>query len=527
MKRLGSFFQKCIAYLSAALLGLVFILTIFFPDMVPSIPKKFLLPNGILLLVAFGGWAFFVIVFQNITGGKLCVSLSGRRALNPAQIDRAVGWSCVLLFFLQLYITFNIFFVTAWDAGTIWGTALFRTEGSPLNEAYFSRYPNNLLLLLLETFLAKVHYMFGFLPEEYAPMACIAADCAAITLACYFTYRELCLLTDRRYAVIGFLLCVVLAGLSPWMCIFYSDSFGILFPILTIYLYSKPWKKEWSKFCGKAAAICVGCIGYYMKPQCIIPVIGILCVELICALMRRSARNGRNLLVLLITALLALNLVGNLITWKYESIGVYLDGEERFGAAHFFMMGLNEKTQGVYDEDDVQFSGSFATAKDRNRADMAVAMDRIRQMGPNGYFRQLVKKLLRGYSDGTFSWGGEGHFYPSIREEVNRWMGPRLRELFYSYGSKYRFLALAEQTAWIGVLLFAGAFELLSIKKGNHPGADVMKLTVLGAMLFMMLFETRARYTFLNVPIFCALAAQGMASLEAFFAGRKRTKKAS
>ena len=53
-----------------------------------------------------------------------------------------------------------------------------------------------------------------------------------------------------------------------------------------------------------------------------------------------------------------------------------------------------------------------------------------------------------------------------------------------------------------------------------------MKLTALGAILFMILFETRARYAFLNVPIFCALAAQGMAALEEFFASKKKTEKA-
>ena len=147
-------------------------------------------------------------------------------------------------------------------------------------------------------------------------------------------------------------------------------------------------------------------------------------------------------------------------------------------------------------------------------------------MGPGRYCIQLVKKLLIGYSNGTFSWGGEGTFYKDMREEVNGWMSLRLRALFYSTGSKYPLLALAEQAAWICVLLFAGIFELISAGKKNNPGTDVMKLTVLGAVLFMMLFETRGRYTFLNVPIFCALAAQGMAALEEFFASKKKTEKA-
>ena len=518
MRRLGDFFQSCIDHLSVVLLGMVGILVIFFSNVPRYISRTFLLSNGILLCIAVCGWLVFVIACRFISE-KRRTSLtsqaeSGNGDNRCCVVDRAVGWLCACLFFLQLYICFNIFFVTGWDPGTIWETALVRADGGIWNELYFSRYPNNRLLLLLETALIKTHGMLGILPKEYAPMACIAADCAAITLACYFTYRELCLVTKRRYAVVGFLLCVALAGLSPWMCIPYSDSFGILFPILTVYLYSKPRKTEWGSVCGKAAAVCVGCVGYYMKPQCVIPALGLLCVELVCVLRRKSPQRGRKLLILLAVAFLTVKFVGGLLTWGYESNGASLDSEAKYGVAHFFMMGLNEKTNGIFDGDDAAFSGSFAMAKERNWADMRAALDRIRQMGFGGYFRQLVKKLLIGYSDGTFSWGTEGTFYKGMREEVNGWMSLRLRALFYSNGSKYAFLALAEQAAWICVLLFAVIFEGLSLRRKNHPGTDVMKLTVLGCILCMMLFETRARYTFLNVPIFCALAGQGMAALE-------------
>ena len=58
---------------------------------------------------------------------------------------------------------------------------------------------------------------------------------------------------------------------------------------------------------------------------------------------------GGNLLLLLAAALLTMNLTGSLLTWKYESNGAVLDPEKKFGAAHFLMMGLDEKTNGVFD----------------------------------------------------------------------------------------------------------------------------------------------------------------------------------
>lgn len=198
MKRPGDFFQKGIDYLSAALLGTVIILVVFFSNVPRYISKSFLLPNGTLVLIAVGGWLLFVGACRFISEKRhLRLPSDEEGGEKQHMVDRAVVGLCVCLFFVQLYICYNIFFVTGWDPGTIWATALARVEGEVWNEMYFSRYPNNLLLLLLETALIKIHNMVGILPKEYAPMACIALDCAAITLACYFTYRELCLVTKK------------------------------------------------------------------------------------------------------------------------------------------------------------------------------------------------------------------------------------------------------------------------------------------------------------------------------------------
>lgn len=152
MKRPGDFFQKGIDYLSAALLGTVIILVVFFSNVPRYISKSFLLPNGTLVLIAVGGWLLFVGACRFISEKRhLRLTSDEEGGEKQHMVDRAVVGLCVCLFFVQLYICFNIFFVTGWDPGTIWATALARVEGEVWNEMYFSRYPNNLLLLLLET----------------------------------------------------------------------------------------------------------------------------------------------------------------------------------------------------------------------------------------------------------------------------------------------------------------------------------------------------------------------------------------
>lgn len=514
MKKAGNFLEKCIAWLFAAIMGLLLVLVLFFQNMRYLCKRNFLLPNIALVCMVLVLWVLFTAAGRWVSRRRVVHSF-----WDAKKLDRAVAWASVCLFLAQLYIVFNIFFLTAWDPGTVWRTALSFVEENPWpwGVSYFSRYPNNLLLLLTETTLLKLHYKVGFLPEPYTAMCCIWLDCAAISLACYLTYRELCLFTRRRYALAGFLLCAILAGFSPWMCVFYSDSLGILFPILTLYLYSKPRKTRPGAAYGKAAAVVVGCIGYFLKPQCLIPVIGILCVELIRLLQEKRIQRAGSFALLLLLAVVTIKLTGGLLVWGYESNGVSLDSEEAIGASHFLMMGLNEETDGIYSEEDMQYSASFVTAKERRQANLSVAAARLRQMGPVGLAQHFAKKLLIGYNDGTFFWGGDGNFFPNADFNANNWMAPRLKALFYPEGhksppagQKYPYLALAEQTAWISVLLFTGCFGLASLKKSAVPGLSVLKLTVVGAVLFMMLFETRARYAFLNVPIFCVLAALGM-----------------
>lgn len=80
MKRPGDFFQKGIDYLSAALLGTVIILVVFFSNVPRYISKSFLLPNGTLVLIAVGGWLLFVGACRFISEKSTCACLPTKRA---------------------------------------------------------------------------------------------------------------------------------------------------------------------------------------------------------------------------------------------------------------------------------------------------------------------------------------------------------------------------------------------------------------------------------------------------------------
>lgn len=522
---IGKWMEKTLEGLFAMLMTVVVLMVLAAVNADFSCKVTFQMSNAVLMLVGVAAIVLFLALCSML-------SLKKYRPLAVAaasKLDRAVPWICVALFLTEVYISICIFFNPGWDPGSIWRRAQQRILGDSWGD-YFSKYPNNLLLLLGETLLLRVNQHAGIFPGDYAPMACIVVNCAVISTTCFFIYRLLCLLTRRRYALVGLGLCIVLAGLSPWMCVFYSDTLAMIFPVLTIYIYIEPIRlckytygkklrtAERNGIYARAVAVLVGCIGYFLKPQCIIPVIAIACVEFVYFLKERNVpqpkpRRALRILLLALLAAVAMVTLSKALVWQYESADVRLEREESFGIAHFLMMGLNTDTDGSFSAEDADFSASFQTSAERSRADMERASERLKQMGFGGYLRHLYRKMLMTFHDGTFGWWGEGTFYTPAVGSPNMTTSPALKSLYYRGGTHHEFYKLAAQLAWVTVLFLTGAYGLLSAGKPGKFETDVLKLSIIGITLFLMLFESRARYLFMYIPFFCVLAAMGLAEL--------------
>lgn len=177
------------------------------------------------------------------------------------------------------------------------------------------------------------------------------------------------------------------------------------------------------------------------------------------------------------------------------------------------MMGLNEADGGMYSQEDVDYSISFETSKERTAANIEKSIQRLRDMGFLRYMCHLSGKLLTTYHDGTFAWGVEGNFYTRVMDDVNTWMAPFLKSIFYSDGSRHEILKTIEQIVWVGVLLFAFAAGFVRQTEENQADLNILTLSIVGLTLFQMLFEVRARYLFLYVPVYCILATLGFENL--------------
>lgn len=423
--------------------------------------------------------------------------------------DRPIVLMSVLLFIAQIYVIYNYYFRTGWDAGNIVIPCAEQVavggDGSAWN-SYFSCYPNNLLLVWIFSVVRKIDLRFGILDVNTGLMGLITFQCLLCSLAGYFLYKTAEMILGRRtYAWASWVLFVGLAGISPWISIPYSDAVGLFFPITIFYLYMR--KRHW----GLIAFLSVW--GYQIKPQLVIVTIASVIITLLQLWQERPHRFSLERPMLWRTvrkaAPVALGCVLAVLSSRaaVSSVGVTVDADKTFGVEHFVMMGLNGKKNGIWLEEDVKYSQSFDTRSERSRGNLEKIRKRLKKFGPVGLVWHLARKSLTNFADGTFGWTNEGSFFRETYEDKNHFFSPRIKAVYYKDGIYSHLWNGAAQMLWIFIL--AGGIGLLLPTGGEQNGLLVCMLALIGLTVFELLFEARARYLFTYVPLFILAGVSG------------------
>lgn len=424
----------------------------------------------------------------------------------------------VALFAVQAYVFYNIFFWTGWDvwlivdvSNQIAGGA---TEIEVFND-YFCKYPNNLLLTWLLSSIFKINSALG-VSGIYSQLYIVVLLQSA--LACVAGYMLFFIVKDivknPVIPYIAWLIFVFNVALNPWLTITYSDAITLVIPIAVLRLYQLTANGRFIYL--KWAVIgFITYFGYKIKPQVIIVALAIGIVQLMRLVFNKEfvkEKSSRIKSAVSVASFASAVIVCALFTNAVMySLPVETNDDAAFGIPHFFMMGLNTETDGMYNQDDVNFSESFESAEERSENNWRVAKERLQNMGIGGMLKHLVTKCLVNYGDGTFAWGNEGNFYFSVPEEPNTFSAPLLRSLYYKYtGDNYQVFATLEQFLWISVLVGCCGVFLKIRKKGRIDNVLLIAvISLIGITLFQTIFEARARYLFNYSPFFIFVSALG------------------
>ncbi len=426
------------------------------------------------------------------------------------------------LLVIELIVARNIYLDTGWDCGSL--TEMARSiafyDGSVGNDTYFSQHPNNMMLTAVLTWLLKIFNFLGFKGESMMYFPMVFGSVMMVNLSGIFTFDLVRIFTGSEKKAWGaWGVFAVWIGLNPWICIPYSDTYSILFPILIIWIYEKVIRKyddSVTYALGWLIAALFAFFGYMIKPTVLLAFISIVIVEIIDRLFgskgvaRRLTLNRLMFIVLGALVGYIICLLINLGAMKL--MGATPDEDQSFVMPHYIYMGLNYDTCGTYHQPDNNFTAGFPDQASRKAGDIEGAKERIRQMGLRKFLVHMERKSLVNFNDGTFSWGNEGAFYRGIIESDSFITG-FFRNIYYSpevtktkageFG--YRAFHTIAQFIWV-VILILMSLSILKKDEKTSPAEVAARLSILAIILFVSIFEARARYLYLYAPLMVVLA---------------------
>lgn len=356
-------------------------------------------------------------------------------------------------------------------------------EGLPSrHQEYYAVYPNNHLLFLIVLALYKIQYALTGHITNVLPTAFNLIGLNASYTLMYMCARVI-------YKPSKALLCAVrgllFTPLMTYVMYFYTDALGMPWLTGALYLYLK-WRSRRAEgeklLSGKSAALLISCgavlgIAYKIKGSAVILLPAILldllfqqkgAKGLLSAIKAKLAPFAAILAVFAVVGALIGSLACSVLKISKDELYKY-----SFPTIHWVMMSADGK--GGYSYDDFMYTRSFEGKDEKKRADLERLNEKIHEQGASGMLNHCMLKLTYTWKLGTYM--------------INYYMTDS--KLLTSKA----FLVIC--TALHFTLMLSMVSTYLSRLKSNDDvlqGDFILKVTLMGLTVFLMLWEARCRY---------------------------------
>ena len=325
---------------------------------------------------------------------------------------------------------------------------------------------------------------------------------------------------------------------TPFIIVPYTDTLTLFIPIAIFYFYLKI--KDNTKlqylYVFIEAILLVG--GYFLKPTCVIIGIAILLAEFLYINVKKETiyshlkQLGIVLVILVIgtySVLVAYNYLKDTNISKYISMKEF--EEKSIPATHFLMMGMkegkisdargkNNTMFGGYDGEDYNNTTRIKGKEEKIKYHLAIIKERLQNFGIYGYMKFVYNKVIWILSDGTFYYGAEGTFFITQPYNQSR-IAKKIQGFINISSKKYQYItANIMQIVWVDLLI-----GIIFTYKNREKKINILKFSIIGIILFIVLFEGRARYLYNYIPMFIIVGTLGIKNIITKIEGKLRNKK--
>ena len=482
---------------------------------------------SILLLLAklnFEQYLPFLLLVTAIIGGILyCVFQAGYTLWASLTLWRKrilIGILICLCVGVQAVITISLAGTIEYDFFSLFQGARAIANGNGLltHNIYFAQFPNNSFLMLCFELVFRFCNIFG--AQNHNAVAIYMAaltllNILIIDLTILLSFLTANKMFGRKIAGLSLLLLIPTLGFHNGLVMPYSDSFCMLFPIAFLYLYitlPPHGSRRWLKIV--LMAVCF-VVGMKIKPQAIILPFGVLIYEcfalrknkepLLCFLKTTGVTTLKTLGCFLFTVVILSSAIQGYTDWHLrDDITKELKDEREFPMTHFIMMGLNKYSDGSFNMEDYRATQSQPSKAEKIQYNSTEIGNRLQDFGLVGYMQFLWKKHVRIFATAKMDMWITEPFY------VTNPLTETVRQLIYYPGGALLLYETVVQSRWLLLFSFILLPALFNRKKNTDRHVIILRLTIVGLWLFLLLFEAGARYLFHQLPILCMLAAWGM-----------------
>lgn len=363
---------------------------------------------------------------------------------------------------------------------------------------YFLRYPNNVGLLLLEAAWFTILRCFGITNFLYANMVlnllCIDS---AIALCVFLAHRKF----GKKAAVCFQLLCMAFVPFYTFIPFVYTDTLTlpIVAGILLLFqLVEENWEQQKKKklYLALAAIGILTFAGFELKPTvAILTIAGILYMLFV--------KGGRTVFLktgcLLLAFLLCTGCYQQAVK-KMELVDQTDYDKENFPYSHWLMMGL--QGFGNYSKGDREYTSSFETKEEKQKANIAMIKARLKNYGVLGLAGHQYIKGVSTWFNGKY----DMDFHLQRNPLRQSWM----QSIFFKEGKYYFFYSAYCTMYQFFLLAMVGISLVQGYKKCRIDMAAVWKLAVFGLFIFLSFWETKSRYVMHFTPVLLLVALDTM-----------------
>lgn len=471
--------------------------------------------------------AFFCLLYYAAGFLTEHCSKKGIRIIRLVLFLLFIGLQCFFLFYIRSYYK--------WDSGFVLGAAASLAEqGKVADEAfyYLSVYPNQNAFVCLTAFLIKLSNLLG-LPVSARPLLLnvvntVLMDLAILLLLSFLkTFHKVSAFGKRirTEEEVERILCRerILLFCNPFFYLgtsyYYTITLSLVFVMGFIVLIFKNTDKEAASTEAKAkgtawnvwirwiaAGILLG-IAYEIRATAIIFAVAALIYAVYhMVFFATKTERGKIAGCIVITALPFLLTVGVLSVSMRSYIGIDTT-DTAFPTTHWLMMSLTEP--GGHNAEDEAYTASFATKEEKKAAVRERMVQKLHDMGLQGYAKLVKTKICRTFGDGmngytTFLADGYG-----TGEAYDALFGNHKDFTVLWHQGYYLFIMLGILISCIRMI--QQLLKPLDSGKGCFLKLLFMLVSLFGAILFYVLWEASEQY---SVPFMLIMLFLGLVGMQ-------------